>query len=130
MNKDDVLRCTPRKQEFHQEQLENFLGIKAKGIAMHSVLLARNGKVFTEGYYAPWNASMNHRMFSQTKSLVSLAIGCLQNEGKLHLDDTIVSYFPEYVPIDTTSVFLNGNDNPSYVDDENLPYDDHIQKKI
>ena len=94
MNKDDVLRCTPEEAGVPSGAVvEFFETLKAKGIAMHSVLLARNGKVFTEGYYAPWNASMNHRMFSQTKSLVSLAIGCLQNEGKLHLDDTIVSYF-------------------------------------
>lgn len=99
MNQDHILRCTPEEAGVPSGAVvEFFETLKAKGIAMHSVLLARNGKIFTEGYYAPWNASMNHRMFSQTKSLVSLAIGCLQNEGKLQLDDTIVSYFPEYVP--------------------------------
>lgn len=37
-------------------------------------------------------------MFSITKSFVSMAIGCLAEEGKLKLDDKIVDYFPEKQP--------------------------------
>ena len=37
-------------------------------------------------------------MFSVTKSFTSIAIGLLQEEGRLSLDDSIVKFFPEYVP--------------------------------
>lgn len=37
-------------------------------------------------------------MFSITKSFVSMAIGCLAEDGKLKLDDKIVDYFPEKQP--------------------------------
>jgi CubicO group peptidase (beta-lactamase class C family) len=36
-------------------------------------------------------------MYSQTKSYVSIAIGLLEEEGKLNLDDTVASYFPEKI---------------------------------
>ena len=68
------------------------------GIPMHSVLLCRHGKLAAEGYYAPYCANTLHRMFSISKSFTSIAIGFLADEGKLSLDDPIVTYFPDKVP--------------------------------
>lgn len=68
------------------------------GIPMHSVLLCRHGKLAAEGYYAPYRANTLHRMFSISKSFTSIAIGFLADEGKLSLDDPIVTYFPDKVP--------------------------------
>lgn len=65
-------------------------------VPMHSLLIARHGKMIFEGYYAPYTSKTLHRMFSVTKSFVSLAIGCLEAEGKIRLDDPICKYFPEY----------------------------------
>ncbi len=67
-------------------------------VPMHSLLIARHGKMVFEGYYAPYTRETLHRMFSVTKSFVSLAIGCLEKEGRISLDDPICRYFPEYVP--------------------------------
>lgn len=66
-------------------------------IPMHSVLVMRNSRLIFEGYYAPWKKGELHRMFSVSKSFTSLAIGKLAEEGKIHLDDPITKYFPEYV---------------------------------
>lgn len=71
------------------------LGLEKDQIPMHSLLLARHGHLIFEGYYAPYTSHTLHRMFSITKSLVSLAVGCLEAEGLLMLDDPICSYFPE-----------------------------------
>ena len=67
-------------------------------VPMHSLLIARHGKMVFEGSYAPYTRETLHRMFSVTKSFVSLAIGCLEKEGRISLDDPICRYFPEYVP--------------------------------
>lgn len=69
-----------------------------KQIPMHSLLLARQDQLFFEGYYAPCTADLPHRMFSVSKSFTAVAIFFLAEEGKLRLDDPIVSYFPEKLP--------------------------------
>lgn len=64
---------------------------------MHSVLMLKGDKLFAEYYWAPFDRDTTHRMYSQTKSYVGVAIGMLEEEGKLSLDDTIVSHFPEKI---------------------------------
>ena len=65
---------------------------------MHSFLLMRHDTLIAEGYYAPYQKDTLHRMFSISKSFTSIAIGLLEAEGKLSLDDPIVSYFPDKIP--------------------------------
>lgn len=72
--------------------------IDQKGIFLHSFLLWKSDNLVAEGYYAPVKRNDLHRMFSVTKSFVSIAIGLLQEEGRLSLDDSIVKFFPEYAP--------------------------------
>lgn len=67
-------------------------------IPMHSILIARNDQLVYEGYYKPYDSARQHRMFSITKTYVSLAIGHLITLGTIHLDDHIVDYFPEKCP--------------------------------
>ena len=70
--------------------------LKQRGVVMHSLMLTRGYDIFAEYYYAPFNKDFRHRMYSQTKSDFSIAIGLLEEEGKLNLDDKIVDLFPEY----------------------------------
>lgn len=72
--------------------------IDTRGISMHSFLFCKDNCLVAEGYYAPVKKNDLHRMFSVTKSFVSIAIRFLQEEGRLSLDDSIVKFFPEYVP--------------------------------
>ena len=80
-----------------EKSLCNFFN-RLDGLAldMHSVIISRGGNIITEVYYEPFNRESMHRMFSVTKSFVGLAIGCLVNDGKISLDDSITKYFPEY----------------------------------
>lgn len=88
--------------------IENFLDrLDAENISMHSFLLMRGDKLICEKYYAPYEKDTLHRMFSVTKSIVSLCISALIDEGKLKLTDHIVDYFPEFVKKDEL-----GNINP------------------
>lgn len=72
--------------------------LEHNNIPMHSIIVMRHGKICMESYYAPYTKHTLHRMFSVTKSFVSLAIGVLADEGRISLDDHIVDYFPEKLP--------------------------------
>lgn len=75
--------------------------LASKNVPMHSVLLFHKDYLITEGYYAPYTADTLHRMFSISKSFTSIAIGLLEDEGKLSLSDYICDFFPEYVSENT-----------------------------
>ena len=79
--------------------IKNFLDrLESCHLPRHSFILMKDDKIVAESYYAPYKADTLHRMFSITKSFVSVAIGLLAEEGKLSLDDKIVSFFPEKLP--------------------------------
>lgn len=77
----------------------NFLQrIDAERISMHGFLLVRRNRIAAEGYWAPWSAERKHRMYSVSKSFVSLAVGMMIDEGRLTLDDPVADYFPDKLP--------------------------------
>lgn len=67
-------------------------------IPVYSLVLLRHGRTELELYSPPFERTSLHRFYSVTKSLTSLAVGCLADEGRLKLDDGICGYFPEWVP--------------------------------
>ncbi len=75
-------------------------------LPMHSFILVKNDKIIAEAYYAPYKADTLHRMFSITKSFVSIAIGLLEEEGKLSINDKIIDYFPEKISDGELSPYL------------------------
>lgn len=72
------------------------MALEDKGIPIHSFLLMRHTSLVAEVYYGPYTQTTPHRMFSVTKSFVSLAIGLLVADGRIRLDDKIARFFPEY----------------------------------
>lgn len=69
-----------------------------RGKMCHSFLMMRRGKVFAEGYWAPFHKEWKHRMYSVSKTFVSAAIGFLADEGRIKLTDKICDYFPDKLP--------------------------------
>lgn len=72
--------------------------LKAHSIEVHSLMLVRHGHVAAEGWWAPYGPDLPHMLFSLSKSFTSSAIGMAVQEGKLSVDDPVVSFFPEDVP--------------------------------
>lgn len=70
--------------------------IKRRKINLHSLMIARRGKILFEGYYKPFDENFRHRIYSSSKSVVALAVGKLAGEGRVKLEDKIADYFPEY----------------------------------
>jgi CubicO group peptidase (beta-lactamase class C family) len=65
---------------------------------MQSFMLVRHGQVVAEGWWSPYGAEIPHKMFSLSKSFTSTAVGLAMAEGKLSLDDPVLSFFPEDAP--------------------------------
>ena len=72
--------------------------MKTYAFPLHSYIITRHGKIAAEGYTDPFGPDTKHRMYSVSKSFTSVAVGMLVTEGRLRLDDTVASFFPEYLP--------------------------------
>ncbi|MCQ2485227.1 MAG: beta-lactamase family protein [Clostridia bacterium] len=93
------VRATPESAGVSSRQILKYLKmIDSHGLASHSVLIARGDKLICEAYWKPFDSSVKHRMYSQTKSYVGIAVRLLAEEGRLSLDDKIISYFPDKLP--------------------------------
>ena len=104
----DIFRYdkTPEEVGISSQWILNvFNRLEKRKFLSHSILIARDGAVVGEGYYAPFTRDERHRMYSTSKTFVATAIGMLIGEGRLSLDDRIVDFFPEFKP-EPTHPFL------------------------
>ena len=89
-------RITPEEAGISSRRVKEFMAaLRRRGTRMHSVLMMKGDKLFAEYYWAPFDKDFCHRMYSETKSYVGVAIGLLEEEGKLDINDPIIKYFPE-----------------------------------
>lgn len=101
-------KITPEQAGISSKYVKKFIErLEKRKLHMHSVLLCRGTSLFGEFYWAPFNKDFLHRMYSETKSFVSVAIGLLLDEGKLSLDDKIIDYFPEKIDTPLHKFFEN-----------------------
>ncbi len=99
---------TPEKAGISSEKVLEFLkNFEHYGMFLHSVVLIKGHEIFTEFYRKPFKKDELHRMYSISKSFVSIAIGILIDEGKVNLDDKILKFFPEYENVNTDEYFRN-----------------------
>ena len=97
MEKNILEKVTPESVGIRSKDIAAVMEVfQRKRYAMHSVIIARHGKICFEEYWKPYHAQSLHRLYSSSKSFVSLAIGFLYDEGRLELDDKVITYFPEY----------------------------------
>lgn len=91
-------KATPESVGIPSEKVLDFVrALDEAGLATHDLILARGNQIFAEGYWAPFTADFKHRQYSVSKSFISIAVGFMIQDGKLHLDDKLVDFFPEYV---------------------------------
>src|SRR6478752_1568909 len=75
--------------------------------ALHSFMLVRHGQVVAEGWWNPYSAEDPHTLQSLSKSFTSTAVGLAVAEGKLSLDDAVVSFFPDEAPAEPSKRLLS-----------------------
>ncbi len=87
---------TPEKMGIRSENILNYIKkLEDARLAMHDIIIMRHDEIVCEAYWKPFHKDFLHRMYSVTKSFVALAIGFLEQDGIINLDDPISKYFAE-----------------------------------
>lgn len=99
---------TPEKHGIKSEWIREYIEVlESSNLSTHNFIIMRNDEILFENYWEPFDKDFLHRMYSVTKSFVALAIGFLEQEGKISLDDPIIKYFPEELKNSTDENFKN-----------------------
>ncbi len=99
VNASDLPRATPESQGISSAAIREFVEAADEQVqSMHSFMLVRHGKVVAEGWWTPEAADKPHILWSLSKSFTSTAVGLAVAEGKLDIDDKVLSFFPEDAP--------------------------------
>lgn len=69
-----------------------------KGLDIHSMMVLKHGEVLGEKWQSKGDPLVPHIMNSASKTLTSTAVGFAVAEGKLRLDDKVISFFPDKLP--------------------------------
>ena len=92
-------RSTPEQQGISSAAILGFVeAAEAQIDALHSLMVLRHGHVVAEGWWDPYRPEDPHVLFSLTKSFTSTAVGLAVAEGRLSVDDPVLSFFPEEAP--------------------------------
>ncbi len=93
---------TPESQGIESEALARMVEhIERNNLAIDSVIIYKEGTIPFEVYFDPYNESTSHNMKSTSKGVISALVGIALREGYIDsLDETVLSYFPEYEPSD------------------------------
>jgi len=93
------VRSLPESEGVLTEGILRFLeDVQANGIDMHSLMILRNGKVITEGWWYPYRPEHRHIMHSVSKTFTATAIGFAVQEQLLSVEDAVISFFPDDLP--------------------------------
>jgi CubicO group peptidase (beta-lactamase class C family) len=96
---ENLRRSTPEEQGVRSEGIIDFLrAIETSKHEFHSLMMARHGSVIAEGWWSPYRAEFNHMLYSLSKSFTSTAVGFAKTEGKLNVNDPVISFFPDKLP--------------------------------
>jgi CubicO group peptidase (beta-lactamase class C family) len=69
--------------------------MQEKQLAIDSLMIVRNGYVVLDAYFSSYDGSFPHDLASITKSVMTTLIGIAVDQGKLQLDQKVVSFFPD-----------------------------------
>lgn len=87
---------TPEEQGVDSAKLAEGLQVmREQKLPVHSLLIVRNGAVVLDAYFYPYDGKSVHDLASVSKSLMTTLIGIAADQGKLSLDDTMLSFFPD-----------------------------------
>ena len=96
-------RSTPEAQGVSSAGLRAFVEAADREVkSMHSFMLVRHGQVVAEAWWKPETAEKPHQMWSLSKSFTSTAVGLVVEDGKLKLEDKVLSFFPDQAPAEVS----------------------------
>ena len=87
---------TPEKKGISSENIEKYLRkLEGRKLSTHDVIIMRGEEIVFENYWAPFHKDFPHRLYSVTKSILSIAVGFAIQEGYLTLSDKLTDLMPE-----------------------------------
>ena len=88
----------PQTQGLNPDKLQQmYTAIEEQNLALHSVVIVRNGYIIAETYYPPYEQDTRHELYSCTKSFVSALVGIAIEEGYLEgVDEPTTACFPTH----------------------------------
>lgn len=86
---------TPRAEGVDAAGIHSFLDtVQAAGVELHSLLIARHGRVIAAGSWAPYDLERLHLGYSLSKSVTATAVATLVDRGELALDTPVLDVLP------------------------------------
>ncbi|WP_442603155.1 serine hydrolase domain-containing protein [Paenibacillus sp. KN14-4R] len=81
-------------------QLIDFLNqMESANLEVNSFILLQNGKATAQFWRKPYHRDTPQLLYSLSKSFTSIAMGIAWDDGLLQLDDPVISFFPDKLPI-------------------------------
>lgn len=102
-------RATPESQGVPSGTILSFVEElhSHRELEMHNLLILRNGKIIYENSFGSHDYHLWKNTYSECKSITSLAIGLLADEGKLSVDDKVINILEDVVPLGARIKFKN-----------------------
>lgn len=93
-------RSTPEAEGISSRAINALLdSIHADAAASaHEIMILRNGKVIAEADWSPYDSRLPHQLYSLSKSITATAIGMLEEEGLIDLDERLCDIFYDKAP--------------------------------
>ena len=93
----EFTRVTPGAAGIPPRAILDFVNaLEEDRLGVHSFMLMRHGQIAAEAWWKPYAKEKTHMLFSLSKSFTSTAVGFAVGEGKLSLDDKVLSFFEDY----------------------------------
>ena len=90
--------ATPEAVGINSAGVQAFVEAAQSKHELHSFMVVRHGRMAASGWWAPYGPDFVHTLYSMSKSFTSTAVGLAVAEGRLRVDDPVVSFFPEDRP--------------------------------
>lgn len=86
---------TPRAEGVDAAGIDSFLDAAADAdVGLHSLLIARHGRLIAAGSWAPYDLHRVHLGYSLSKSVTATAVATLVDRGELALDTPVLDVLP------------------------------------
>ena len=100
----DLPHSSPEARGIRSSAIQAFVDAAERDVEhLHSFMLLRHGHVVADGWWQPYGPASPHMLFSLSKSFTSTAIGLLVEEGRLSIDDPVLSFFPDEAPAEPSA---------------------------
>lgn len=101
--------AVPQAQGMEASKLEEMqAAIDQRRLALHSLLIIRNGVIVSETYYGSERPEAKHEQYSVTKSFVSTLIGIALDQKLIRsVDQSLLELLPQYAAAETPDLHQN-----------------------